>query len=215
AGAGSTGLAAVIALAALSLSGNHSTGILQAWVGLSHPTVTASSGGASAGAAPGKSPAQDGTASASLSPTPAATTAAPRLTPSAKPSATTSASAKPSARPSGIRPSGGPASSPPTTAAAVQSGLSVSATSLTLQEHQGVYVGSLTLTNPAGGAIDWSVSIPDGSHLAVWGPRSAQLQPGRNVTLYIYQQSGGGSSQPSTAVVTIDPGNIQVSVTIP
>jgi RNA polymerase sigma factor (sigma-70 family) len=218
AGAGSTGLAAVIALAALSLSGNHSTGILQAWVGLSHPTVTASSGGASAGAAPGKSPVQGGTASASPSPTPAATTATPRPTPSAKPSATTSASAKPSARPSGIRPSGGPASSPPTTAAAVQSGLSVSATSLTLQEHRGAYGGTITLTNPTGSAIGWSISIPGGSHLAVWRPDSAQLQPGKKVTLYIYLQdrsSGGGNSKPSTAVVTIDPGNIQVSVTTP
>ncbi|HEY6792035.1 MAG TPA: sigma-70 family RNA polymerase sigma factor [Trebonia sp.] len=222
AGAGGTGLAAVIALAALSLSGNHSTGILQAWEGLAHPAVTTSAGSASASAAPGTSSSQGGTASASPSPRPAATT--PRATPSvttsgSKPSASTSASAKPSAQPSRIGPSGGPASAAPTgpttTAAAVQSGLNVSATSLTLQEHRGVYVGSLRLTNPTGGAIDWSVSIPDGSHLAVWGPRSAQLQPGRNVTLYIYRQSGGGSSQPSTAVVTIDPGNIQVSVTIP
>jgi RNA polymerase sigma factor (sigma-70 family) len=225
AGAGSTGLAAVIALAALSLSGNHSTGILQA-VGLSHPTFTAS-GGASASAAPGKSPAQGGTASASPSPTPAATTSTPLATPSAttprgKPSATTSASAKPSARPSGIRPSGGPASSspavPPTTAAAVRSGLSVSATSLTLQEHRGAFGGTTTLTNPTGSAIDWSISIPGGSHLAVWGPDSAQLQPGQKVTLYIYLQGrpgDSGKSKPSTAVVTIDPGNIQVSVTIP
>jgi hypothetical protein len=227
AGAGSTGLAAVIALAALSLSGNHSTGIMQAWAGLSHPTVTASSGGASASAAAGKSPAQGGTASASPSPTPAANTATPRPTPSAttsrgKPSATTSASVKPSARPSGIGPSGGPASSspavPPTTAAAVQSGLSVSATSLTLQEHWGAYGGTITLTNPTGSAIGWSISIPGGSHLAVWGANSAQLQPGQKVMLYIYLQggpSGGGNSRPSTAVVTIDPGNIQVSVTTP
>jgi RNA polymerase sigma factor (sigma-70 family) len=215
AGAGSTGLAAVIALAALSLSGNHSTGILQAWVGVSHPTVTALSGGASASAAPGKSPSQGGTASASPSPRSTATTATPSATtPRSKPSATTSASAKPS----GITPSGGPASSSPTTAAAVQSGLSVSATSLTLQEHWGAYAGTTTLANPTGSAINWSVSIPAGSHLAVLGGRSTQLQPGQKATLYIYLQGragSGGNSQPSTAVVTIDPGNIQVSVTIP
>jgi RNA polymerase sigma factor (sigma-70 family) len=214
AGTGGTGLAALIAIAALSLSGNHSTGALQAWVGLAHPTVTTSSGSASASAAPSGSPSHDGTASASPSPTPAASTAiaTPSVTPGSKPSASTSASAKPS---------GGPASSAPTvpttTAAAVQSGLSASTTSLTLKEHRGGYAGTLKLTNPTGGAIDWSISIPGGSHLAVWGPSSAQLQPGRSVTLYVHQQgqSGGGSSQPSTAIVTIDPGNIHVSVTIP
>ncbi|MCW2934420.1 MAG: sigW 2 [Actinomycetia bacterium] len=220
AGTGGTGLAAVIALAALSLSGNHSTGILQAWVGLAHPTVTASSGGASASAAPGESPSQGGTASASQSPTPAATTATPSAaTPGSKPSATTSASAKPSAQPSRTTPSGGPASSAPTTAAAVQAGLSISATSLTLQEHRGAYGGTLTLTNPTGSAINWSTSIPDGSHLAIWGSSSAKLRPGQKATLYIYLQGrsgrGDGNSQPATAVVTINPGNIQVSVTIP
>ncbi|HEX3961131.1 MAG TPA: RNA polymerase sigma factor [Trebonia sp.] len=222
AGAGGTGLAAVIALAALSLSGNHSTGILQAWEGLAHPAVITSAGSASASVAPGTSPSLGGTASASPSPRPAATTPrAATTTPGSKPSASTSASAKPSAQPSRTSPSGGPASSSPTTtaAAAVQSGLNVSATSLTLQEHWGAYGGTLTLRNPTGSAIGWSVSIPDGSHLALWGPRSAQLQPGKTATLSFYLQGrpsgGSGNSQPSTAVVTIDPGNIQVSVTIP
>jgi hypothetical protein len=66
--------------------------------------------------------------------------------------------------------------------------------------------------------IGWSISIPGGSHLAA-RPGSGQLRPGQRATLRIYLQgrSGGGDGgrQPSTAVLTINPGNIQVSVTIP
>ena len=128
AGAGGTGVAALLAIAALAVSGNHSTGALQAWVGLSHPTVTTSSGGAGANVALGVSPSHSATASAS--PSASRATATPSATPGSKPSATPSSSAKPSARPSRTTASGSPVSSsptaPPTTAAVVQSGLGVS-----------------------------------------------------------------------------------------
>jgi hypothetical protein len=205
AGVGGTGLAAIITIAALALSGNHSTGIMQAWVGLSNPTVGANSSAAVIG-----SPSHRATSSASPSPSHTAATA----TPGSTPSASTSASAKPS--PSGTRTPAGPSSPSPTTAA--RSGLSVSATSLTLQQQDwGGYSGTLTLTNPTNSAIGWSVSIPGGSHLTVWGQDSGQLQPGQQTTLHIYLQGrhGNGGGQASTAVLTINPGNIQVSVTIP
>jgi len=215
AGAGGTGLAALVAFAALAVSGNHSTGILQAWVGLSHPTV--SSSGANVNAALSKSPSSGARASATPSAKPTAKSATPSATPGSKPSAVKSSAAAPSAT-AKTTASGAPASSSPatapTTAAAIQAGLSVSSTSLTLQQHWGGYGGVLTLTNPTGSAVSWSISIPGGSHLAVWGPGSGQLQPGQQTTLYIYLNSRG-ASQPSTTVVTVNPGNIQVSVTIP
>ena len=208
AGVGGTGLAAMIAIATLALSGNHSTGIMQAWVGLSNPTAATSSGGANSNAAAIGSPSHRATSS----PSHTAATATPRSTPSA----ITSASAKPSSQPSGTRTSAGP-SSPPTIAAAGRSGLRVSATSLTLQQHWGGYDGTLTLTNPTDSAINWSVSIPGGSHLAVGRQTSGRLQPGRQTTLYISLQDrhGDGGGRASTAVLTINPGNIRVSVTIP
>ena len=206
AGTGAVGLAAVIAVAALALSGNHSTGIMQAWVGVSHPTVTTPSGGVNGSATRTQG------ARATASPSRTATIATPSTTPGSKPSA----SGKPSARPS-TSASGGPGSSspaaPPTSAAAVKPELSVTPTSLTLQQSWGGSSGRLELTNPTSSAIDWSISIPGGSHLAVRGPSSGQLQPGQQARLFIYQQGWGGDR--STAVVTINPGNIQVSVTIP
>jgi len=211
AGAGGTGLAALVAFAALAVSGNHSTGILQAWVGLSHPTVTTSGG---ANAALSTSPSsRAASATPSAKPTKSAT---PSATPGSKPSATKSSSAAPSSTPTATTSASASSSpaSPPTTAAAVQAALTVSTTSLTLQEHWGGYGGTLTLTDPTSSAVGWSISIPSSSHLAVWGQSSGQLQPGQQTTLYIYLE-GRGASQPSTAVVTIDPGNIQVSVTIP
>jgi hypothetical protein len=86
--------------------------------------------------------------------------------------------------------------------------------SMTLREGWGGYGGVLTLTNPTSSAVGWSIAIPGSSHLAVWGPSSGQLPAGRQATLFIYLEGWGGN-QPSTDVVTIDPGNIQVSVTIP
>jgi hypothetical protein len=204
-GTGGVGLAAVIAIAALALSGNHSTGIMQAWVEVSHPAVTTASGGVNGSATHG--------ATAAASPSHSAAT--PSATPGSKPSSTTPASAKPSARPSGTTGSGDPSSSPtvpPTTAAAAQSGLSVSPTSLTLQQHWGGYGGTLTLTNPTGSAINWSISTPGGSNLAVW-PNRGQLQAGQSTQLNVGLR--GWDNQPSTEVVTINPGSIPVSVTIP
>ncbi len=74
AGAGGAGVAAVIAIAALALSGNHSTGIMQAWVEQSHRTLTTPPGSASASASPSESPSSK------------AATASPSATPSSKPS---------------------------------------------------------------------------------------------------------------------------------
>jgi RNA polymerase sigma factor (sigma-70 family) len=210
AGAGGTGLAALVAVAALAVSGNHSTGILQAWVGLSHPTVTTSG----ANAALSRSPGSSGAASATPSAKPTAKPATPSATPGSKPSATKSSPAPPSSTATASGPASSSPIAPPTTAAVVQAGLSVSTTSLTLQQHWGGYGGTLTLTNPTGSAISWSISIPGSSHLAVWGQTSGQLQPRQQTTLYIYLDSRA-ANQPSTAVITIDPGTIQVSVTIP
>jgi RNA polymerase sigma factor (sigma-70 family) len=214
AGVGGAGLAAIITIAALTLSGNHSTGIMQAWAGLSNPKVTASSGGAGSSAAVTGSPSHRATSS----PSHTAATAAPGSTPSAS----TSASGKPSSQPSGTRTPAGPSSpsptGPPTTATAAQLGLRVSPMSLTLQQQRwGGDAGTLTLTNPTDSTIDWSVSVPGGSHLTVWRHSSGNLQPGQQTTLNIYlqDQHARGDSQASTIVLIISPGNIQVSVTIP
>ena len=201
AGAGGVGLATVIAMAALALSGNHSTGIMQAWVEASHPTVTAPSGSVNGNAAAARG------AEASASPSRSHPTATPSATPGSKPSATTSASAKPPAPPSG---SSSPPTSPTTTAA--QPGLHVSSTSLTLQQRWGGYGGTLTLSNPTGSTIDWSISAQGASNVVVW-PNQGQLSAGQSTELNVGWRGWGNQS--STEVVIINPGNIQVSVTIP
>jgi DNA-directed RNA polymerase specialized sigma24 family protein len=191
--AGATGLAAVITIAALALSGNHSTGNLQAW-DLAHPTLTTSAGDSATGAIAGRTATATPSASHTAKPTPS----------SPSPTRTTPPAA-------------------PKTNAAVQRALRVSTTSLTLRQGNfgGGFSGAFTLTNPSGSSVSWSVSVAGGSHVGAW-PNSGRLAPGSSTTVNVYAQdhhgdgnSSAGSGGGQTVVLTIEPGNIQVSVTIP
>jgi hypothetical protein len=190
AGAAAAVLIVGVACIALVVSGSHSNGALPGWAGLK--ALSGTFGG------PGTSNASGGPSTAS---------------PSHRPSATPTAHSSPSPHPSSSASSSAPPA-PPTTAAP-PAGLSVSPTSLTISNH-----GSsvLTLANSSGAAVNWSVSIPAGSRLAVWGPTSGQVQPDQSVRVNLYAQHGNGdghwNGNPSTVVVTVNPGNIQVTVRI-
>jgi hypothetical protein len=83
----------------------------------------------------------------------------------------------------------------------------------------GGYAGWLTLTNPTSSDMAWSISLPQG--LATWGHVvSGTLQPDSGKTrLLIYTSSDGRhghqQDQGQTQTITVQPGNVQVTVTIP
>jgi hypothetical protein len=83
----------------------------------------------------------------------------------------------------------------------------------------GGYDGWLTLSNPTGSEMQWSMSLPQG--LATWGNVvSGTLQPSPGSTrLYIFTTWGGRhghqQGQSGTETITLQPGNVQVIVTIP
>jgi RNA polymerase sigma factor (sigma-70 family) len=215
AGVGGTGLLAVAVIAGLALSGNHSTGALPSWTGLSQsinsPASSGTIGSASASAA-GRH-----RASASASARPRQSTAAPTATPGSK---APKASARPSATAS-ARPSTSKSADPsPTTSSAplAPAPVGVSPGSLQLSpDMSGGYGGWLTLANSTGSAMSWSMSLPQG--LASWGNVvSGTLAANSSSTrLYIFTTWGGrhGHQQAQTQTITLQPGNVQVTVTIP
>jgi hypothetical protein len=101
----------------------------------------------------------------------------------------------------------------------------VSPASLTLTRDQwGAYAGTITLSNTTSGPVSWSVSLPPDLHVGGgWNsPASGMLAPGQSYQLSIYSmQHGNGDGNgaagrgPRTETITVHPGNIQVSVTIP
>jgi RNA polymerase sigma factor (sigma-70 family) len=206
AGVGGTGLLAVAVVAGLTLSGNHSTGALPAWTGLAQ-SATSSAGVGSAGSA-----------SATASASPRKSTAAPTpRTASKSPAASAGPSATASARPD---PSKAGAPTPTISSAPLASAkVGVSPGSLQLTPSMnGSYGGWLTLVNSTSSDMTWSMSLPAG--LAAWGNEdSGTLQPkSSNTRLYIYTTWSDRHHQqaPSQAqTITLQPGNVQVTVTIP
>jgi RNA polymerase sigma factor (sigma-70 family) len=200
---GGTGLLIVAAYVALALSGNHSTGALSSWTGLSDPVtrtsaVTASNASASGiGTKPSASP--------SASPTPTA-----HATPTTRPSATkpaTSSSTAPVA--------------PKTSAPPAAPSINVSPASLVYQPQSGnwaTFSSALTLINPTSSPMNWSVSLP--SNLRVWGPTSGTLAPNSSDRLelmlagYGHPGNGNGNGQTQTETLTLQPGNVHVTITI-
>jgi DNA-directed RNA polymerase specialized sigma24 family protein len=193
--AAGTGLIVALAAMTIALSGQHSAGsnALPRKMSLSSPAVPSS----------GRLPSPGGGGPAS-----------PEASQSASPKATSSRTATPSASSS--------ASGPPSKAAA----FSVSPVSLTLARDQwGAYSGSITLSNPASAPVSWSVSLPPDLHPG--SSASGTLAPGQSyqVSIIYYQHGGGngnsnavngaGGHGPRTETVTVQPGNIQVAVTIP
>jgi hypothetical protein len=82
----------------------------------------------------------------------------------------------------------------------------------------GGYDGWLTLINPTSSDMSWSMSLPQG--LATWGNVvSGTLQPNSgNTRLYIFTtwgHHGHHQGQSETQTITLQPGNVQVTVTIP
>ena len=217
AGTGGTALLVVGALAALALTGNHSTGAMPFWSGLTKPATTSGTAGtsgnaASAPASASRRPSRSPSASATSSPTPTATE---------KPSssATPSATAGPTA-PAGRTPAA--TSKPAGSAAAAAVGVSPGSLLLTQQRWGNVYAGVLALINPTSSPMNWSVSLPSG--LKVWGSQtSGQLPANSNeqTKLYIYYisqgqgQAPGQGQQSTTETITLQPGNVRVQVTIP
>jgi hypothetical protein len=103
--------------------------------------------------------------------------------------------------------------------------VSVSPGSLQLTRQWHSYGGWLTLSNPTGTALAWSISLPHGLAVAN-GRTSGTLAPhstGPAATrLYIIATGGGGwqgngsdQGQSTTKTVTVQPGNVPVQVTIP
>jgi hypothetical protein len=210
AGVGGTGVLAIAVLTALVLSGNYSTGALPSWTGLSKPVTSAvTHAGVASAASP--SPRHNGSSSS------------PTATPGSKPSASGPTPAAP-AKPTPSRASSGSASPAATATSASAASINVSPGSLLLQSSgHGGYGGQLTLINPTSSDMNWSISLPQG--LAVWGPTSGTLQPNSdNTKLWIYATGGHGGGQGSgqgqgqgqtTETITLEPGNVQVTVTIP
>jgi len=204
AGVGGSGLLAVAVLAGLTLSGNHSTGALPAWTGLAQ-SATSSGVGRTAPAAAGARP--------------SARPRKPTATPTSKPP---EASARPSAAAS-VRPQASKAGDPTpkiSSAPLAPARIGVSPQSLQLTAGMnGGYGGWLTLSNPTSSDMSWSMSLPSG--LATWGNMtSGTLQPNSSGTrVYIYTSWGGHhgrqQAQASTQTITLQPGNVQVTVTIP
>jgi hypothetical protein len=213
AGAGGTGLLAVAAIVGLTLSGNHSSGALPSWAGLAQSATSPAglgSGASASASAAGRHP-------ASASASPHQSTAVPTPTPSGKSSSTRPA-ATASARPTAPK----PGDQAPTISSApfASAKVGVSPGSLELSpDMAGGYVGTLTLINPTSGNMSWSMSLPQG--LASWGDEvSGTLKPSSsNTRLVIYTTRSGGhehqQSQSRTQAITLQPGNVQVTVTIP
>jgi hypothetical protein len=97
----------------------------------------------------------------------------------------------------------------------------VSPASLLIQPQGGnfaSYGATLTLINPTGATMNWSISLP--SDLRIFGPSSGTLAPNASHGLRVmYMGSGhggqgGGNGQAETETITIQPGNVHVSVTI-
>ena len=202
AGVGGTGLLAVAVIAGLTLSGNHSTGALPAWTGLAQSAT--SPAGIGRAASPSASAGRRTSASPRRSTAASATTSASGT---ARPSAT--ATARPTPSKPGPTISSGPLAS---------AGIRVSPTNLQLTPAMNGYAGSLTLSNPTSGAMAWSMSLPSG--LAAWGNMtSGTLQPGASTRLVIYTAWSGRHGHPQdqgqTRTITLQPGNVQVTVTIP
>lgn len=200
AGLAGTGLVAVLVVVALALSGQHSTGsgALPTRMGLSQPSAPS----------PGTAPSADG---GSGNATPGASETA-KASAGASPSATSSTTAKPS--------SSAPATTKPPTAAAATGAIAVSPTSLTLAWYPqyGVYGGEITLTNTTSATISWSISLPPDLHSGGFHAQSSgSLSAGQKAMVIIYAERNrqGGNNGSRTETVTLHPGNVQVSVTIP
>lgn len=206
AGAGGTGLLAVAVLAAFVLSGNYSTGAMPSWTGLAHPVSTSTGSGTGSNASATRPASASRSATASPTPTPS-------RTPSA--SASPSASAGPSAT---ATPSAAATAKPLASSAAAPIGVSPGSLLLT-QQRFGGYGGLLALINPTGAPMNWSISLP--SDLAVWGNQTSGQLPAHSnehTRLYImYTGHDHGQGQPprTTETITLQPGNVQVQVTIP
>jgi RNA polymerase sigma factor (sigma-70 family) len=218
AGVGGTGLLAVAVIAGLALSGNHSVGALPSWAGLAQ-SATSPAGvfgsAASASTSPG--------ARASASPHRSAM--APATTPGGK---SPGASARPSASASARATPSKPGDPAPTIASAPLAAAKVGVSPGSLQlssDRNGSYAGLLTLTNPTSSDMPWSISLPEG--LATWGnvvsgtlqPSSGNQTDAGKTRLLIYTTSGGRhghqQDQSQTQTITLQPGNVQVTVTIP
>ena len=96
----------------------------------------------------------------------------------------------------------------------------MSPTSLTLNWYPqyGVYGGEITLTNTTSGTINWSITLPPDLHIGGFNAQSSgSLSPGQKAVVIIYAQRNrqGGNNGSRTETVTLHPGNVQVSVTIP
>jgi RNA polymerase sigma factor (sigma-70 family) len=217
AGAGGTALLAATALAALVLSGNYSTGAMPSWTGLAHPVTTSASGASSA--APSASASPRASASASRSAATSSPTPTPTPTPKPSSSAPPSASARPSA--TTVAKSSAPATAKPGAAPNAPSiGVSPGSLLLTQQRWGGGYGGWLALINPTNAPMNWSISLP--SNLGIWhNQTSGQLPAFSNeqTRLYIFYagrgQGQGQGQQSVTETITLQPGNVQVQVTIP
>ena len=187
--AAGTGLAVVLAAVAIALTGQHSagSGALPKKMSLSSPAVSSS----------GLLPSSDIRGPAS-----------PEASHGASPGATPSGTVTPKAS----------ATSP---AGAMAGAVSVSPASLTLtRDGWGAYAGTITLSNTTSAPLRWSVILPP--DLRVGGgwnmPSSGTLAPGQATAVSIYyQRAGNGRSSRATRTetVTVNPGDVQVTVTIP
>jgi RNA polymerase sigma factor (sigma-70 family) len=204
AGVGGTGLLIVAAYVALALSGNHSTGALSAWTGLSNPVTRTSADTARSASASGTGTTPSASPSASSgSPTPTATP-------------TMRASATKPATPSSTTPT-----APKTTAPPATPSINVSPASLLYQPQPGNWASfsaALTLINPTSSPMNWSISLP--SNLRVWGRSSGTLAPNASDRLEImytgssHSGNGNANGQAQTETITLQPGNVHVNVTI-
>jgi RNA polymerase sigma factor (sigma-70 family) len=202
AGVGGTGLVIVAAYVALALSGNHSTGALSSWTGLSNPVTRTSAVTASNASASGIGTKPSASPSASSSPTP-------------------TADATPTTRPSATKPATSSSTAPKTSAPPAAPSIKVSPASLLYQPQSGnwaTFSTALTLTNSTSSPMNWSVSLP--SNLRVWGPSSGTLAPNSSDSLKIMLAdygrpgNGNGNGQTQTETLTLQPGNVHVTVTI-
>jgi len=99
----------------------------------------------------------------------------------------------------------------------------VSPRSLTLNWYPqyGVYGGAITVTNTTSATISWSITLPPDLHIGGFHAQSSgSLSPGQKADVIIYAQrdankQGGGNNGSRTETVTLHPGNVPVSVTIP
>jgi DNA-directed RNA polymerase specialized sigma24 family protein len=209
-GLAGTGLVAVLVVVALAVSGQHSTGsgALPTRMSLSQPSATSS------GTAPSAEAGSSGHANPGAS---QSASASPKA--SASSSAAPSASAKPTGKNSSA-PATPRASSPPAPAAPK---VDVSPRSLTLNWYPqyGVYGGAITVTNTTSATISWSITLPPDLHIGGFHAQSSgSLSPGQKADVIIYAQrdankQGGGNNGSRTETVTLHPGNVPVSVTIP